>query len=216
MASSDFPLLLKAAAAHMPDALGVQAPRKEVPGLVVPRRPAPRILPQNMGRGKGTVPTNPFSGNWQPMRPPGVKVAATAAEVATATGAVGGAVLGGAAGAYLDRQRPIRGALLGTLLGLPAGATAGLAALDAAGRAAGVGKTPRPKTAMVTPGLPERAGRAVGGFVGKHPVTALALAYGAYRAPDIVRAVKTRTTDLEPPVGYGTVHAVRGLAQVPG
>lgn len=143
MASSDFPLLLKAAAAHMPDALGIQAPRKEVPGLVVPRRPAPRILPQNMGRGKGTVPTNPFSGNWQPMRPPGVKAAAS-------------------------------------------------------------------------PGLPERAGRAVGGFVGKHPVTALALAYGAYRAPDIVRAVKTRTTDLEPPVGYGTVHAVRGLAQVPG
>ena len=145
--SNDFLLdLLKAAAAHMPDVLGVQAPRKEVPGLVVPRRPAPRILPQNMGRGKGTVPTNPFSGNWQSLRPAGAKVAATAA--------------------------------------------------------------------AVPPGLPERVGRAVGGFIGRRPVAALALGYGAYRAPDIVRAVKARTTEHEPPVGYGTVHAVRGLAQL--
>lgn len=126
----------KAAAVHMKDPLSAQAPRPEVSGLVVPRRPAPRILPQSMGRGKGTVPTNPFSGNWQ--------------------------------------------------------------------------------KASAAPGVPERIGKAVGGFIGKHPVAATAMAYGVYRAPDIGRALKERHDASRSPVGYGTVHALRGLATVGG
>lgn len=120
---------MKLAALTMPEP--APPPRAKVPGLVVPRIHTPRIMPQDMGRGKGTVPTNPFSGNWQ-----------KAAEV----------------------------------------------------------------------GGPERVGRAIGGFVGKHPVASLAMGYGAYRLPDILRAANNRVSDRQPAAGYGTVHAARGLA----
>lgn len=47
----------------MPDPLSAQAPRPKVPGLAVPRRPSVKFFPHDKGLQKGTIPTNPFSGN---------------------------------------------------------------------------------------------------------------------------------------------------------
>ena len=47
----------------MPDPLSQQTPRPKVPGLYTPRRPTAKLRPADLGRQKGTTPTNPFSGN---------------------------------------------------------------------------------------------------------------------------------------------------------
>lgn len=47
----------------MPNLLSAQAPRPKVPGLAVPRRPSVKFFPHDKGLQKGTIPTNPFSGN---------------------------------------------------------------------------------------------------------------------------------------------------------
>lgn len=247
----------KAAAVHMKDPLSAQAPRPEVSGLVVPRRPAPRILPQSMGRGKGTVPTNPFSGNWQKAaeeEPAETRPWSHAAHAA-GVGALGRAsglpalgslatvaasrkghgllnTLGGIAGSRVFPHLAL-GALVRVAPHAPPGVVLPLAtqmvehpyaidqALRVVGGAAGTYAADRLQSAAsrkeaAAPGVPERIGKAVGGFIGKRPVAAAALAYGAYRSPDIVRALKERHDASRSPVGYGTVHALRGLATVGG
>lgn len=134
----------KGAGLAMGNPMAQAAPRPEVPGLTVPRTPTAKLMPQDLGRGKGTVPTNPFRGNWQ--MPTSTKVS--------------------------DLE----------------------ATKDAAGA-----------------GFGERAGRAIGGFVGKHPILTLAGGYLALRTPEIVQALQTGRTHHRPYAGYATVHGARGL-----
>lgn len=47
----------------LPDPLSAQKPRPRVPGLPMPRRPSAKFFPRDKGLQKGTIPTNPFSGN---------------------------------------------------------------------------------------------------------------------------------------------------------
>ncbi len=65
------------------------AKRPRVQGLVQPRRPRAAFSPADLGRQKGTVPSNPFSGNWQKVQnstklvPPSVKLGGTLRSAST-------------------------------------------------------------------------------------------------------------------------------------
>ena len=78
----------------MPDPAGQQKKRPQVKGLATPRRPRSGFSPADLGRQKGTPPTNPFSGNWQKvekattLKPPEVKLGA--AKLATTLGQAAG------------------------------------------------------------------------------------------------------------------------------
>lgn len=121
----------KAAAMQTPvTADANQAPRPRVKGMKVPRWASPRVQPGTTGRQKGTVPVNPFSGNWYKPAPTVMEAASGATKAAALTTSntrrLYGAAVGGLAGAVVGgKKKGKKGALAGGLGGAAFGGLVG-------------------------------------------------------------------------------------------